>query len=68
MVKIQMFDGIVRTLTDVIHVLGLQRNAVSLGTLDFKGHKCTIAGEIVKAIKGALFVVNGEIVKKNLYN
>ena len=66
MVKIQMFDGIVRTLTDVIHVLGLQRNAVSLGTLDSKGCKCIVAGGVMKVVRGAMVIMKGEL-NKNLY-
>ena len=32
---IKMFDGVVRTLCDVRHVLDLQKNLISLGTLDY---------------------------------
>ena len=58
-----MFDGIVRTLTDVMHVQSFQRNLISLGALDSKGYKCTIEGRVVKVVNGALAIMNGEIVK-----
>ena len=32
---IKMFDGVVRTLCDVRHVLDLQKNLISLGTLNY---------------------------------
>lgn len=62
-VTIRMFDGIVWTLTDVMHVSGLQRNLISLSALDSKGCECTIAGRVVK---GALVIMKGKKVK-NLY-
>jgi hypothetical protein len=40
-VRLRMFDGIVRTLTGVKHVLGLKGNLISLGTLDLKGYQCS---------------------------
>ena len=43
-IKIKMFDGIVRTLNDVRHVPDLKRNLISLNTLDLKGYKYTGEG------------------------
>ena len=37
-----MFDGVVRTLTGVRHVLELRKNLNSLGTLDSSGYRCLI--------------------------
>jgi hypothetical protein len=37
-VKIQMFDGVVRTLTNVSFILDMRKNLISLGTLDPNGH------------------------------
>ena len=34
-IRIKMFDGVVRTLCDVRHVLDLQKNLISLGTLNY---------------------------------
>ena len=50
----------------MIHVLGLRRNLISLGALAFEGCKCTIAGGVVKVIKGALVIMKVEMVKKSL--
>ena len=36
-IQMKMFDGMVRTLSDVRHVLGLKKNLISLGTLDKNG-------------------------------
>jgi hypothetical protein len=44
-VKIKMFDGIIRTLTDVRHVPKLKKNLISLGVLDSGGHKFTVKVE-----------------------
>ena len=37
-VRIKMFDGVVRTLGDVKHVPYLKRNLISLSNLDAKWH------------------------------
>ncbi len=36
-VKIEMFDDIVRTLTEVRHVVELKKNLISFGVLDSSG-------------------------------
>ena len=38
-VKIKMFNGVIRTLTDVRHVPKLKKKLISLGVLDSCGHK-----------------------------
>ena len=58
-VRIRMFDGVVRTLGDVRHVLDLKRNLISLSTLDTKGYKYTDEGGVLKISKGALVVMKG---------
>ncbi|KAG8481358.1 hypothetical protein CXB51_026131 [Gossypium anomalum] len=40
-IKVKMFDGIVRILSDVRHVPELKRNLISLSTLDSKGYRYT---------------------------
>ena len=37
-IKIKMFDGVVRTLEKVRHILDMKKNLISLGTLDSKGY------------------------------
>ncbi|KAG8480835.1 hypothetical protein CXB51_025306 [Gossypium anomalum] len=40
-IKVKMFDGVVRTLSDVRYVPELKRNLISLSTLDSKGYRYT---------------------------
>ncbi|KAG8501080.1 hypothetical protein CXB51_003194 [Gossypium anomalum] len=40
-IKVKMFDGVVKTLSDVRHVSELKRNLISLSTLDSKGYRYT---------------------------
>ena len=58
-VCIRMFDGVVRTLGDIIHVPDLKRNLISLSTLDAKGYKYTSEGGVLKISKGAPIVMKG---------
>jgi hypothetical protein len=37
-IRIQLFDGVVRTLTNVRFILNMRKNLISLGILDAKGH------------------------------
>lgn len=37
-IKIKMFNGVIRTLTEVRHVPNLKKNSISLGTLHTLGH------------------------------
>uniref|UniRef100_A0A1D1Z793 Retrovirus-related Pol polyprotein from transposon TNT 1-94 n=1 Tax=Anthurium amnicola TaxID=1678845 RepID=A0A1D1Z793_9ARAE len=59
-IKIKMFDGVIRILTEVRHVPELRNGLISLGTLDASG--CTFHGAngILKVSKGALTVMKGE--------
>jgi len=65
-IKMKMFDGIVRTLTEVRHVPDLKRNLISLGELDSSGCKFTGQGGALKVSKGALVVMK-EKINGNLY-
>ena len=53
---IKMFHRVVRTLRDVRHVPDLQRDLISLSTLDAKGYKYIGEGRVQKISKGALVV------------
>ena len=59
MVRIKMFDGVVRTLGDVRHIPDLKRNLISLSTLDLKGYKYTGEGGFLKVGKGVSIVMKG---------
>ena len=66
-VHIKLFDGVVRTLGDVRHVLDLKRNLISLSTLDAKGYNYTGEGGVLKSSKGALVVMKGHQKTAMLY-
>lgn len=65
-VRIKMFDGMVRTLTEVRHVLDLKKKLISLGELDSTGCKFIGQGGVLKVSKGAMIVMKAEKVG-NLY-
>ncbi|CAN1182465.1 Retrovirus-related Pol polyprotein from transposon TNT 1-94 [Linum perenne] len=67
-VQIKMFDGAVRTLTDVRHIPDLKRNLISLSTLDSKGYKYTGEGGVLKVSTGSLVVMKGDMKAANLYH
>ena len=66
-VCIKMFDGVVRTLGNVIHVPDLKRNLISLSTLDAKEYKYTGEGGVLKISKEALVVMKGHQKTTMLY-
>jgi hypothetical protein len=61
-----MYDGTVRTLTDVRHVPKLRKNLISLGVLDSGGYKCIVQGGVLKVSKGILVVMKDKKIG-NLY-
>lgn len=65
-VRIKMFDGIVRTLTDVRHIPEMKKNLISLSTLDKKGFRYSAEGGVLKVFSGALTVIRGNL-ERGLY-
>ena len=65
-VKIKMFDGFIRTLTDVRHVPELKKKIISLGVLDSCGHKFAGLSGVLKVYKGALVVMKA-LKTRNIY-
>ena len=59
--KIKMYDGVVRTLTEVRHVPELKKNLISLSTLDAKGYRYSGEGGVLKVSKGTLVVLKGQL-------
>lgn len=55
-----MFDGAIRTLTDVRYVPDLRKSLISLDTLEAAGYSFTGDGGYLKVKKGALVVMKGE--------
>ncbi|KAG8485563.1 hypothetical protein CXB51_018918 [Gossypium anomalum] len=66
-IKVKMFDGVVRTLSDVQHVPELKRNLISLSTLDSKGYRYTAESGVLKISKGSLVVMKGQRKIAKLY-
>jgi hypothetical protein len=65
-IRIRMFHGIVRELTDVRYVLELKSNLISLGVLDSSRYKYTGQGGTLTLSKGNLVVMKEKKVD-NLY-
>ena len=66
-IRIKMFDGVVKTLCDVRHVPEMERNLISLGTLDSNDYGYKSAGGVMKVTKGAMVVMKGHKSSKNIY-
>ncbi|GKA32116.1 retrovirus-related pol polyprotein from transposon TNT 1-94, partial [Tanacetum coccineum] len=66
-IRINMHDGVVRTLTDVRHVPDLKKNLISLGVLDSKGFKYTNENGVLRVSKGALVVMKATKGNSSLY-
>ena len=62
-----MFDGVVRTLCDVKYVPKVEKNLISLGTLDSNSYDYKSEGGVMKVTKVAMVVMNGQINSKNIY-
>jgi len=62
----RMFDGQVRTLTNVRHIPDLKKNLLSLETLEARGYKFFGADGAIKVTKGSMTILKGERIA-NLY-
>ena len=62
-----MFDGVMRTLTNVRHIPTMTRNPISLSTLDLKGYKYSAGGGVMNVSIGSLVVMKGDLKSANLY-
>jgi hypothetical protein len=56
-IRIKMFDGMVRMLYDVRHVPEVEKNLISLGTLNSNGYGYKSEGGVMKVTKGAIVVI-----------
>uniref|UniRef100_A0A2N9IN85 Integrase catalytic domain-containing protein n=1 Tax=Fagus sylvatica TaxID=28930 RepID=A0A2N9IN85_FAGSY len=61
-VRIKMYDGIVRTMTDVRHMPDLAKNLLSLSTFDSQGYSYSDGGGVLRIGKGALIFIKGILV------
>ncbi|KAG8472814.1 hypothetical protein CXB51_034622 [Gossypium anomalum] len=66
-IKVKMFDGVVRTLSDIRYVPELKINLISLSTLDSKGYRYTAESGVLKISKGSLVVMKGQRKTAKLY-
>jgi hypothetical protein len=66
-IKIKKFDGVVRTLCDVRHVPEVEKNLISLGTLDSNGYSYKFEGGVRKVTKGVMVVMKGQKNSNNIY-
>ena len=68
-IKIQLHDGVVRTLNDVRHIPDMRKNLISLGTLHANGfnYRSDYDREILRVTKGVLTVMKVKQTMKNIY-
>jgi hypothetical protein len=59
-IRIKMFDGTVKILTDVRHVPDIRKNLISLGVLDIGGYKTIVQGGVMKVYKGIPLVMKAK--------
>ncbi|KAH9670687.1 retrovirus-related pol polyprotein from transposon TNT 1-94-like protein [Citrus sinensis] len=65
-IRLKMFDGMVRELKEVRFVPALKKNLISVGALEAKGYKVTIEDSIMKFTHGAMVILQ-EVRSHNLY-
>jgi hypothetical protein len=66
-VQIKAHDGMTRTMQNVRYILGMSRNLISLSTLDAEGFKYSGSGGVLKASKGSLVCLVGDMNSAKLY-
>ena len=57
-IKVRMFDGVVRILTNVKHIPKLRRSLISLGVVDTLGYDFSIKNGSMSINKGTLITMN----------
>jgi len=65
-VRIKMFDGVVRDLTELRYVPQMKKNIISVGAMESKGLKVTLDNGILKVTKGSMVMMKGAR-DRNLY-
>lgn len=58
-VRIRIHNSIMRTLTQVRHVLELKKNLIFFSTLDLDGCQYTLECGILKVARATLMIING---------
>ena len=62
-----MHDGIVRTLSNVYHILDLKLNLISLGTLESNGRRYSDEGGVLKVSKCTMVLMKGANVVVSIF-
>ena len=65
-IRIKMFDGVIRDLTNIRYVSKIKKNIISVGAAESKGLKVTFKDGILKITKGSMVVIKG-VRDRNLY-
>ena len=65
--KIEMFDGVVRTLENVRFIHELRKNLISLGTLDARGFHYHVSSGVMDVLAGEKVILRATKQGKNLY-
>ena len=65
-IRIKIFDGIIRTLTDVRYIPKMKRNLISMSALDAKGYTYSGGDSVLKVTKGSLVVMKGDLSSTNV--
>jgi hypothetical protein len=65
-IKVRMFNGIVRILTNVRYAPNLKKNLISLGILDSLGYGYSAKDGVMKITKGTIMIMKGKKIG-NLY-
>jgi len=56
-VRIKMFDGAVKDLTEVRYVPRMKKNIISVEAVESKGLKVTLDNSVLKVTKGSMIVI-----------
>jgi hypothetical protein len=66
-VQIKKYDGMTRSLTGIKHILTMERNLISLSTLEYEGYKYRGGNKVLKVSKGPLVHMIGDMNSVKLY-
>jgi hypothetical protein len=58
-VKLKLMDGRIRTLLDVLHIPGLDRNLISISKMDDVGVKTMFEKETCSLVRGEMVLLRG---------
>lgn len=66
-IQTKIHDGIIRTLTDMRHILGMSKKTQFCSDLNGKEYKYSSGDDVLKVTKGCIIVMIGEFKSLNLY-